>query len=419
VPSSTQVHISLHENELPVGDRVPPPLPLDGSVEPGITKGEKKKDLRLYETLAKTSELLPTLERKHIGTVLFQRMDRAPEKCGSVPRVGIREEDELPFGSLCRLVTSPWLAEPSRRERFPLQHSKCAGSSETDSPGQLPGSVGRAIVHDENGELGIVLGRERIEASLDIPSLVPRGDDDGDRSKVRYATGVPGRFRRERPRLPKCGDEEEDEENPGETGKQGQPYHQSLSPLDANSVLHLIAGINDDSRALRQPREDLGLRLTPPPQLDRSRYRPPILLTENQPSIPATEERTRRNSKHIFRAVDQDSRLDAEAVSEPAPLAFVTEGIEKHVHPLFLDTERRQAGEPRGFHAADPRVESPLSPPIRDRRLRSSLDADRVRRQEVDHDFQCRRITDLEDEFARTDRPAALALHTKHHSFDR
>ena len=85
-----------------------------------------------------------------------------------------------------------------------------------------------------------------------------------------------------------------------------------------------------------------------------------------------------------------------------------------HVHPLLLDAERGELRERRRLDPAHPRRERAVAAPALDRHRCAGLDADRVGREQIDHELEHPGVSHLDERCAGLHHALALLEHAQH-----
>lgn len=167
---------AAEEDELSVGDA-------EAAVGEGEPLREKEEDENVDEGedqhFAPASGDLARPEREEIGLFFFHGGEGGSDGIGSVERIGIGEEEEVALGVLGELPAGPRFSGPTFWERSAFEEVEAGfgGHSLGDDVGGLIGGV---VVEDDPLEIGVGLGKERIEAGRESKFFVAGGNEDRD-----------------------------------------------------------------------------------------------------------------------------------------------------------------------------------------------------------------------------------------------
>ena len=103
---------SGEEEVLAIGDRVPPPAALGGSLEVRKAQQHGQEDLRLDEALPEGLHELTAKDREEVCLFFSQSRDRSSKECWPVCRVRICEEQQVAGRDGGTLMTRPGLSDP-------------------------------------------------------------------------------------------------------------------------------------------------------------------------------------------------------------------------------------------------------------------------------------------------------------------
>ena len=128
------------------------------------------------ESLPEAPHLDLGRDRREVGLLSFRPLERGPDGRGMRPHVGILEEEPIAGRGLGAVPARPVLSDPARRERRRI-HPTDLGRASID---HARGPVGRAVLHDEDLQVRIVLSEQAIQGRRQVEFLVARRDHDTD-----------------------------------------------------------------------------------------------------------------------------------------------------------------------------------------------------------------------------------------------
>ena len=171
------VGAAADEHELSVGDLV---VRIDRAVHPlevPEARQQQPEDVRLEQALPESLHHLPPADGKEVGAERRHGVHRPREQCGAVTRVGVGEEQDWASRGERALVAGPLLAEPTVGKIGVVDHAHAkvvAGDGPRDGACAIRG----VVVHDDDFERRPGGREQGAKAGVNIPGLVPRGDDD-------------------------------------------------------------------------------------------------------------------------------------------------------------------------------------------------------------------------------------------------
>ena len=216
------VGVAAEEEELAVGDLVDRARAAVHALGAAVAREDELEDLRLHEPLPEGAHLLRAGdgEERRVGGA--ERGDGARVQLGTVPGVGVGEEEELAARRRGAGRARPLLAEPFVGERRRLEYAQ-PPVPRRGLARDVGGAVGGVVVHDDELEPRIARREHRPHEPPDVPPLVAAGDDHRQRRRVRRRRR---RLLVERPRVAQPPGQQGGDDEPREGEEQGEGHHE-------------------------------------------------------------------------------------------------------------------------------------------------------------------------------------------------